>query len=92
MDTVSFCIYSNTSLEPNAGGKGYSTQTNYYFSKHADDNMQLLTVRNLLHTFPENSKFAYALEAYAQKEKELIEYDPYLKTYKVKYLFEQSLK
>jgi hypothetical protein len=92
MDTASFCIYSNTSLEPNSGGKGYSTKTNYYFSKHANDNLQLLTVKNLRKAYPENSKFCFALESFNQRERELADYDPYLKTYKVKYLFEKSRK
>jgi hypothetical protein len=92
MDTSSFCIYRNTSLEPNAGGKGYSTKTTFYFSKLANDDLQPLTVKTLSDAFRENVKFCFELESYASNDNALTDYDHYLKSYKVKYLFKESIK
>jgi hypothetical protein len=64
----------------------------YFFSKKGDDNILLLTVKNLIEAFPEDIKFHYALESYIHNESSLIDYDSYSKSYKLKYLFRESLK
>ncbi len=92
VDTVSFYVYKHTALEPGAGGKGYATITKYYFSKKGDGPLRSLTVKALSDAFPENAKFRYALESYAHNDHGLMDYDPYLKSYKLKYLFAESVK
>jgi hypothetical protein len=92
IDTVFFYLYRHTALEPNAGGKGYSTHTRYYFSKKGSNLLELLTQENLEDAFAQNDKFRYALQDYARNNKGLMDYDPYLKSYKIKYLFAASLK
>jgi hypothetical protein len=92
LDTAGFYLYRHTALEPGAGGKGYTTVTRYYFSKKGDETIHGLTVKELEDAYPENARFRYALEGYAQQNKGLLDYDSYAKVYKLKYLFNQSLK
>jgi len=49
-----------------------------------------LTLDNLEKTFAGNARFRYALEAQFHSDRQLIAYDPWLKTYKLKYLYSQS--
>ena len=92
-DTTAFYLYQHTALEPGNGGKGYATVTKYYFSKTGTSEVQSLTVANLEEAFSSNAKFRYALENYyARNDKGLMDYDPYGKMYKIKYLFAESLK
>jgi hypothetical protein len=92
VDTAAFTIYRRTALEPGTGGKGFATVTKYYFSRRGSELVQPLTVKNLEDAFPENTRFHYALESYARNDSGLIGYDPYLKSYKLKYLYAESLK
>jgi hypothetical protein len=92
VDTVAFNVYRHTALEAAAGGKGYKTVTRYYFSKKRDDLIEVLTVKNIEEAFPQNIRFHYAVERYTGNDMGLMDYDPYLKSYKLKYLFLESLK
>lgn len=92
LDTSDFYLYSRTALESNPGGKGFSTKTRYYFSRTPHGSPELLTKGNLESAFRENAKFRSSVDAYAKNDGQLTEYDPYLKLYKVKYLFEESEK
>ncbi|HLX93648.1 MAG TPA: hypothetical protein VKR32_18320 [Puia sp.] len=92
LDTTDFYLYTRTALEPNAGGKGFSSATKYYFSRSPNGSLELLTKGNLETAFKENARFRNSVGTYARNDNELREYDPYLKQYKVKYLFEESEK
>src|SRR5580700_7851490 len=92
LDTAAFTTYRRTALEPGAGGKGFATVTRYYFSRKGSGVVELLTIKNLEDAFPANVRFHYALESYARNDAGLMGYDPYLKSYKLKYLFAESLK
>jgi hypothetical protein len=92
VDTTGFFLYRYTGLCPNAGGKGFSSKTVYYFSKGGGTEPSLLNVKNLEDAFASNTRFRYSLYPYRLLDNELADYDQYARCYKVKYLFEQSLK
>lgn len=92
VDTAGFYIYyRNKQAEPAQGKGSYRTDT-YFFSTHADNAIQLLTMDNLKKAFPGNRSFQYALDAHFRSDKDLAAWDAYGKMYKVKYLYEQTLK
>lgn len=92
VDTAGFYIYyRNMQAEP-AKGKGSLRTDTYFFSTHAGNAIQLLTLDNLKKAFPGNRSFQYALDAHFRSDKDLVAWDAYGKTYKVKYLYEQTLK
>jgi len=92
IDTAGFYIYYQYRSEENVKGKGLVKKDEYFFSKNAGSDLQLLTIANLKKTFPENNTFHYSLDANFRSDKELVAYDDFLKGYKVKYLFQQSIK
>lgn len=92
LDTLAFYLYKHTGLESNPGGKGFRSTTLYYFSKKGSATLVPLTIQNLELAFSTNAKFRYALESYTRKDGSLMDYDPYVKEYKVKYFLTESLK
>lgn len=92
VDTAEFYIYyRNMQAGPNKG-KGTLRADTYFFSTQANNTIQLLTLDNLKKAFPGNRSFQYALDAHFRSDKDLAAWDAYGKTYKVKYLYEQTLK
>ena len=92
IDTAGFYIYYQYRPEESVKGKGLIKKDEYFFSKNANADLQLLTIDNLKNAFPENHRFHYAMDASFRSDKDLIAYDSFTKTYKVKYLFNQSVK
>jgi len=90
IDTAGFYLYS--SLEADNSRKAAFAVKKYFFSKHASSPIQLLDHQNLEQTFVSNARFRYAVSAYLATDKNLAEYDSYSGTFKIKYLFLQSLK
>jgi len=90
LDTTGFYLYSYNKLVQ--GEKIARPTTVYYFSVKANDPVQELTLMNLEKAFAENPRFRYALEAQFRSDKDLIAYDGLLKTYKIKYVYNQSSK
>ena len=91
VDASSFVLYSNT-VEV-AGMKGHMTkEVVYYFSVDANSDIKQLTKENLKEAFATNNRFRYYLDAFFKSDRDLIAFDPELKKYKVKYIYETSLK
>jgi|SRR5882757_9453733 len=89
IDTTGFYVYSINKLVQ--GEKIARPQDVYYFSVSADAPLLELTRENLEKVFAGNARFRYALEAQFHSDKQLMAYDPWLKAYKLKYLYHQSL-
>ncbi len=89
VDTSGFYLYSINKLVQ--GEKIARPQDVYYFSVRADGPLLELTRENLEKTFAANARFRYALEAQFHSDRQLMAYDHYLKVYKIKYLYSQSL-
>lgn len=92
IDTAGFYMYYQYRSVEQTKGKGLVKVDLYFFSKKADGEILLLTTDNLKDAYPENTNFHYALDSNFPSDKGLLAYDKYLKTYKVKYLYNQSLK
>jgi hypothetical protein len=92
IDTAGFYMYYQYRVEENINGKGLIKKDEYFFSKNADGNLQLLTIDNLKNAFPDNHNFHYALDANFRSDKDLTAYDSFQKNYKIKYLYNQSVK
>jgi hypothetical protein len=92
IDTASFYIYYQYKSEENIKGKGLIKKDEYFFSKNANDDLHLLTIENLKNAFPNNHHFHYALDANFKSDNDLIAYDRFQKTYKIKYLYSESVK
>jgi hypothetical protein len=90
IDTKDFYIYSHPKL--NQQGKGLKPVDTYYFSDVANGKLQPLTIGNLEVAFAKNPKFKYTIGEHFKSDNELIAYDPTIKEYKLKYLFDQSTK
>jgi hypothetical protein len=92
LDNGSIYIYYRYESEELIKGKEMIKTDKYYFSKDGSSEIVPLTIENLKKAFPEDHKFHYELDAEFRSDKELLAYDKYLKTYKVEYLYSQSLK
>ena len=92
IDTAGFYIYYQYMQEEKVKGKGLVKTDEYFFSTNGNGPVLLLTADNLKSAFPDNSRFHYALDAQFKSDKDLLSYDGYQKTYKIKYLYSQSLK
>lgn len=90
LDTAGFYLYSVSKLVQ--GAKIARPQTVYYFSVLANSPLQELTLANLQNAFAANTKFRYSLEGQFRSDKGLMAYDNTLKTYKIKYLYSESVK
>lgn len=92
IDTAGFYVYYQYRSEENVKGKSLIKKDAYFFSKTAGGDLKPLTIENLKSAFPVNHSFHYALEANFRSDRDLLAYDSFAKTYKVKYLFNQSVK
>lgn len=92
IDTAQFYLYYRYDQVEKVKGKELVKTDEYYFSKDAGSQIQLLTVDNLKKAFPNNLSFHYSIDALFRTDQELIAYDTYCKCYKLKYIFSQSLK
>jgi hypothetical protein len=92
VDTACFYTYYQYRSEELNKGKELIKKDEYFFSKNADGDMQPLTVDNLKSAFPDNHRFHYALDANFKSDKDLIAYDRFQKNYKIKGLYNQSVK
>jgi hypothetical protein len=92
LDTVAFYLYSRYQNTDKPKGEALIKKWAYFFSRDAGSPIELLTVDNLMRAFPNNHPFHYAIEAHFRNDQELIGYDNYLKCYKLKYLYNRSLK
>lgn len=91
IDTSGFSIYYKYQPEEVVKGKGCIKKDEYFFSKTPWDNLQLLTVDNLKNTFSDDPKFYYVIETNFKSDEDLIAYDKFRKSYKIKYLYSRSL-
>ena len=87
LDTTGFYLYSLNKLVQ--GEKIARPQTVYYFSVKPGEPILELTMENLEKAFAANTRFRYQLEAQFRSDKDLMAYDPVLKTYKIKYIYRQ---
>jgi hypothetical protein len=92
IDTAGFYIYYQYRSVEQTKGKGLVKMDLYFFSKKADGEILPLTTENLKDAYPDNTKFHYALDTNFPSDKGLLAYDKYQNTYKLKYLYNQSLK
>jgi hypothetical protein len=92
LDTTDFFIYYRYEQVERIKGKALLKTDKYYFSKEGSSDIMLLTIENLKKAYPDNLAFHYALDAHFRNDEELIAYDNYSKTYKIKYLYKRSLK
>ena len=92
IDTAGFFIYYRSVQAEAVKGKGLVKTDAYFFSTKADNTIQPLTMNNLKKAFPGNHSFQYALDAHFRSDRDLAAYDTFQKTYKVTYLYGQSLK
>jgi len=90
IDTQGFIIYSSSKLVP--AGKGSKPAVFYFFSAKPEADIKELTMDNLQEVFSTDTKFLYSVASLFRSDNELAAFDPNLKTYKIKYLYEQTLK
>ncbi|MBS1933454.1 MAG: hypothetical protein JST96_05590 [Bacteroidetes bacterium] len=92
LDTAGFFIYYQYREEEINKGKEPVKKDEYFFSATSNGPVQLLTIDNLKKAFPGNDKFHYALDETFRSDKDLIAYDSFRRSYKIKYLYNESLK
>jgi hypothetical protein len=90
LDGNYFYLYSFYTLKSN--GKTMVKIPADFISKTAGSKIIPLTLENLKNFYPDNHKFHDMLDVAFKSDAELSLYDTYHKTYKIKHLFEQSLK
>jgi hypothetical protein len=92
LDTAGFYIYYQYKSVEQTKGKGLIKADIYFFSKKGDDEITVLNSENLKKAFPENHRLHYAIDANFKSDKDLAAYDSFQKTYKIKYLYDESVK
>jgi hypothetical protein len=92
LDSTGFYLYQRYEPVEAAKGKGTVMKTDYFFSKDAQGAVLPLTFSNIEKAFAANTRFRYLLEGHFCRNEDLISYDPFLKEYKIKYLYAQSLQ
>jgi hypothetical protein len=92
LDTAYFYLYYRYEQVEKLKGKSLVKTDEYFFSRNAESPIQLLTAENLKRAFPDNLSFHYAIDAEFKRDQDLIGYDTYYKGYKLKYIYNQSLK
>lgn len=91
IDTQGFFLYYQYRTEFEV--KGISKrESKYFFSSKPDGQIIQLSVENLEKAYSYNTKFRYKLYESNIPMKDLAAYDPYLKMYKIKYLYYESVK
>ena len=91
LDTTSFYLYKRTRIVNITKGS-LQPVTEYSFSVNADAPIQPLSIEVLKQAYPDNTEFHYLLDGHFQTNAALLQYDPFLKMYKLKYLFNKSIK
>jgi len=91
VDTAGFYLYYRYVQFEQTKGKGLIKMDEYYFSKDSDTDIQPLTIENLKKAYPENHRFHYDIDAHFRSDRELMAYDPYSQSYKIKYLYKKSV-
>ncbi len=91
LDTADFCLYYEYKTESVEKGV-LLKEKEYFFSAGPQNAIYPLTLTNLDNVFADNPKFRYALNEHFNSGNNLVDYDPYLKMYKIKYLYIQSVK
>jgi hypothetical protein len=92
IDTAGFYLYYRYIQFEQNRGKGLVKKDEYYFSKDGSSDIKPLTIENLKRAYPENHRFHYDIDAHFRSDRELMAYDSYTQSYKLKYLYMQSLK
>jgi hypothetical protein len=92
LDSAYFYLYYRYEQVEKVRGKSLIKTDEYFFSRTAESPIQLLTSENLKKAFPDNLPFHYGIDAEFKRDQDLIAYDPYYKGYKLKYVYNQSLK
>ena len=92
LDTAEFYLYYAYEQVEKVKGKALVKTDEYFFSRTAESPILLLTAENLKKAFPDNLPFHYAIDAQFKRDQDLIAYDPYYKGYKIKYVYNRSLK
>jgi len=90
IDTIDFYIYSRYKLSQQ--NKGLKPVETYYFSTGTNTTVEMLTISNLKTAYTKNTKFRYSIEQQFRSDNELMAYDSDTKEYKLKYLFNESVK
>ena len=90
VDTTGFYIYSYEKLVQQ--GKGPKPTRVYFFSKKPGSEILSLTPENIAMAFPKNHKFRYMVDVEAKSDIKLDAYDNVASEYKIKELFNESLK
>ncbi len=91
INTVGFFMYYQFKTESVAKGSLVKKDA-YFFSAEANGQILNLNKANLNRTFAHNENFCYKVDEDFNSEKDLVTYDPYLKGYKIQYLYTESLK
>ena len=92
LDSTDFYLYQRYAPQEAVKGAATVMKNEYFFSLDGQSPIEPLTLSNLEKAFASNTRFRYALEAHFYRNGDLISFDPYLKEYKIKYLYRQSLK
>jgi hypothetical protein len=92
LDTAKFCLYYRYHQVEKIKGKGLIKEDEYYFSRNAGSPLETLTAANLKAAFPDNHSFHYAIDSQIKSDQDLIAYVSFDKCYKVKYIYNQTLK
>ena len=91
VDATSFVLYSNVKVTRDMKGRDTKEMV-YYFSKDVNSEVKALTKDNLKAAFADNSRFRYYLDAFFKSDKDLIAFDAQANEYKIKFIYESSLK
>jgi hypothetical protein len=91
LDSADFYLYELYQPVQINKGKTLVMEEDYFFSKDRNSGVMPLTIQNVENAFASNTTFRYLLEAEFHRNTDLIAYDPFLKEYKIKYLYERSL-
>jgi hypothetical protein len=73
-------------------GKEKSRETRYYFSANADGAVMPLTLHNLKTAFRTHRDFHDLLDLQFRHDRDLLRYDPFYKEYKVKAVFNKTVR
>ena len=72
-------------------GRGSTLENEYYFSKTTDGALLQLSIKNLEMAFPDNHQFHEKLESQFKDSEDLIAFDLFIKQYKIKTVYLESL-
>lgn len=90
LDSKYFPVYSRE--EYVVKGKEKTRETRYYFSTHHEGPVHALTLNNLKSAFRAHRDFHDLLDLQFRSDKELLRYDPFYREYKVKAVFNKTVR